>query len=296
VILRVRPLRFEFQALDAISFPPGKAANMFRGAFGQIFRRIACAADCVDAKSCSRAQECAYARMFEPPASPGVHGPSGLRDRPRPFVLRAASLDGRRFAAGERFTLDVNVFDMDAPALEYFGAAFARLCEEGLGPSRPRIRMETADELPRVECDLSAPRAPIKRITVAFLTPTELKIGGEILREPRFDALFKRARDRVTGLIDLYQPPVSPNLDFRGIGDRAGAVVMTASHFREVEYERRSTRTGQRHGLGGFIGEAEYEGQLTEFLPWLEAAWWTGVGRLTVWGNGMLRTVARGIQ
>jgi hypothetical protein len=64
---------------------------------------------------------------------------------------------------------------------------------------------------------------------------------------------------------------------------------MTAAHFREVEYERRSARTGQSHSLGGFTGHAEYEGDLTEFVPWLEAAFWTGVGRLTVWGNGMMR-------
>jgi hypothetical protein len=130
----------------------------------------------------------------------------------------------------------------------------------------------------------------VKRIKVTFLTPTELKIGGETLREPRFDALFKRARDRVAGLAEIYQDQPQNPMDFRGMGERADVVVTTASDFREVEFERRSTRTGQRHSLGGFTGEAEYEGDLTEFVPGLEAAFWTGVGRLTVWGNGMVRT------
>jgi hypothetical protein len=53
--------------------------------------------------------------------------------------------------------------------------------------------------------------------------------------------------------------------------------------------ERRSSRTVQVHPLGGFVGGAEYEGELTEFLPWLQAACWTGVGRQTVWGKGALR-------
>jgi len=43
------------------------------------------------------------------------------------------------------------------------------------------------------------------------------------------------------------------------------------------------------HSLGGFTGEAEYEGDLAEFLPWLRAARWVGVGRQTVWGKGELR-------
>jgi hypothetical protein len=45
------------------------------------------------------------------------------------------------------------------------------------------------------------------------------------------------------------------------------------------------------HPLGGFTGSAEYEGDLAEFLPWLRAARWVGVGRQTVWGKGDVRVV-----
>jgi len=294
VILKVRPLRFEFQARDAVWFPPGQAANIFRGAFGEIFRRTACDPDCPGAKTCPKAEDCAYARMFEPRSREANLGPSGLKDRPRPFVLRAASLDGQRFAPGQRFTLDVNVFDPDVPALEYFSQSFVQLCEEGLGPGRPRVDLSAAEELARVVTDLSPSREPISKVKVAFLTPTELKSGGETLREAPFDVLFKRARDRVSGLIGLYQSSaLSQGVDFRRLGQRASAVRMTAAQFDQHEYARRSSRTGQTHGLGGFTGDAEYEGALTEFLPWLEAAWWTGVGRLTVWGNGMIRTAVQ---
>jgi len=298
VILQVKPLRFEFQALDPISFPPGLAANTFRGAFGEIFRRIACQPDCPGARSCPRASsgDCAYARMFEPRANStsSAPSPSGFADRPRPFVLRAASLDGCHFETGERFSLDVNVFDQDLPALGYFREAFARLCEEGLGPGRPRIELSAATELPAVQAGLAPGSGSVVRIKVFFLTPTELKSGGEILREPRFDALLSRTRDRISGLIALYQPQASTlQPDFRGMGERACAIRTIASHIEQVDYERRSSRTGQRHSLGGFTGEAEYEGDLAEFVPWLEAARWTGVGRLTVWGNGMLRVEAQ---
>ena len=62
------------------------------------------------------------------------------------------------------------------------------------------------------------------------------------------------------------------------------------THFarQSTRIERFSTRTGQAHPLGGFIGEAEYHGDLAEFMPWLEAARWTGVGRQTVWGKGAI--------
>ena len=78
-------------------------------------------------------------------------------------------------------------------------------------------------------------------------------------------------------------------IDFEGLGERASAVRMTRCQVRQVAPRRRSSRTGQSHGIGVLVGLAEYEGDLSEFLPILQAAQWTGVGRHCVWGNGELR-------
>ena len=70
------------------------------------------------------------------------------------------------------------------------------------------------------------------------------------------------------------------------MAERAAAIRMTRCELEHVDAERLSGSTGQRHSLGGFIGVAEYEGDLAEFVPYLEIARWTGVGRQTVWGKG----------
>jgi hypothetical protein len=64
---------------------------------------------------------------------------------------------------------------------------------------------------------------------------------------------------------------------------------MTRCELRQVEAARRSSRTGQVHSIGGFVGAAEFEGELGEFIPYLQAACWTGVGRQCSWGKGELR-------
>ena len=66
-----------------------------------------------------------------------------------------------------------------------------------------------------------------------------------------------------------------------------------AGELRYVALERTSRRTGETHPLGGFTGVVDYGGALGPFLPWLEAGYYTGVGRQTVWGKGVIRaTVA----
>ncbi len=129
---KLQPLRFAFVARESIYFAEAKSANILRGAFGTIFRRMACVPQCVDVHDCELRASCPYARMFEPGAI--AQGPSGLADWPRPFVFRAMHLDGLTIAPGARFHFDLNLFDTESSALAYLVLAFAQLAgADGLG-------------------------------------------------------------------------------------------------------------------------------------------------------------------
>jgi len=302
---RLYPLRFSFVARESIHFPPGKSANILRGAFGVIFRRIACVPRCAAARDCELRGSCPYARMFEP--STLGDGPSGLADWPRPFVFRATHLDGCTVAPGAPFSFDLNLFDMKSPAIAYLVLAFAQIAQEGLGPRHGRADLmavsllnETGDTVARifdgitllqqaaepVQLSLQPVAERVERLRVRFVTPTELKSGQQLSERPEFGVLASRVRDRLSTLRKLYDDgPLE--MDFRAFGERASRVQLTRSDIRRVDSVRQSSRTGQVHPIGGFVGEAEYNGELAEFVPYLSAAKWTGVGRQTVWGKGV---------
>jgi hypothetical protein len=279
--------RFHFRAIDPVYFPAGKSGNVIRGALGMVLRDTASPA--------------AYARLFEPSSGLGK-APSGLGDWPRPFVLRAGGLDGRAIAKGEPFWFDAHVFDLRAPVLGYFREAFAAFGTQGIGTGHGRVSLERVEQLdvddaadevgrPPLILNLDADSARVERVRVRFLTPTELKSGGALAKRPEFAVLFGRLRDRIGTLRALYGAgPLE--LDFRAAGERAAKIRMVHCQLQWEKVERKSARTGQTHPLGGFTGEAEYEGPLGEFLPWLRAARWVGVGRQTVWGKGDVRVIA----
>lgn len=305
---RVYPLRFSFAALGSIRFPAAKASNLLRGAFGEIFRRMACEPHCPGARECELRSTCPYARMFEPSAL--VAGPSGLADWPRPFVFRAAHLDGRTIAPNSPFYFDLNLFDMKSPAIAYLVLSFARLAQYGLGPGRgraqltdvyllaengrPAIRIYDGNSflveqaVSPLALSLDAGTAPIDRVTVQFVTPTELKSGQGLVTKPEFGILAGRIRDRLSTLRTLYdEGPLE--IDFRGFALRAEKVRLIRYTLDHVDVLRSSSKTQRVHPIGGFVGEADYEGGLAEFVPYLRAAAWTGVGRQTVWGKGQLQ-------
>ncbi len=305
--------RLEFLARDSIYFPPGKSGNIVRGAFGTIFRQIVCANDCHNARTCEQRATCPYARIFEPVAQP-ADGPSGLHDWPRPFVFRAAHLDGVTIEPGKTFHFDVHIFDLKEPSIVYFVLAFAQVAKDGIGPRRGRARLARADQLdssgkpaaqvyngevfvpnellPPINLSLSAEAESISKVRVRFMTPTELKHGQLLATRPEFAVLFGRIRDRLSTLRALYGPGAL-EIDFKGMGDRAALVKMTRCGLQFSEAERRSAKSGERHPLGGFVGEAEYEGDLGEFMPYLRAAKWIGIGRQTVWGKGVIDVQVR---
>lgn len=298
MIFRLHALRFCFVARDAVVVPPGLAENVLRGALGTILRRMACVPDCPGTAQCERRQSCLYARVFEPGAAEG--GPSGLAQRPRPFVIRARELAGRRHEPGERLHFDLHLFDLTIP-LSLFAQVFAELAREGLGLGRGRLTLEKVcslnadggcpEEVETVgaplEFDLRETVPALEWLRVRFLTPTELKSQGQVVTQPEFGILMARVRDRISTLREAYGEGALA-MDYAAFGERAGAIRMTRCELRGVKMQRRSTRTGQVHPLGGFTGEAEFEGALEEFLPYLRIACWTGVGRQTVWGKGAI--------
>ena len=262
--LRVIRARFSFMARETIRFP-ALAANSLRGAVGTSLPP----------------------ELFRPPAPEA--GPSGLQTPPPPFVLRAANLNHRRFDRGQRFEVTSSIFVTEPHVLRQLALAFGVLKESGIGPTRGRAALEDV-QTEELEFDLS-PGPPCGRVELRFNSPTELKGHPSLTVVPPFGVVMARVRDRVSTLRALYQGGAA-QADFAGMGKRALEVRLVEGEVAPLEAERKSSRTQERHPLNGFVGHAIYEGELSEFLPWLKAAEATGVGRHTVWGFGEVNVTA----
>jgi hypothetical protein len=249
-------MRLAYVSTKELRFPT-PASNKLRGLIGRhLWRR----------------NDSSYEKFFTPIAS---EGPSGLLNLPRPFVLRSRHLDGAEFPEGSEFYFDLHLFDLRH--------SWAEALEESL--TEVGTARLTRVECERIEVSLDPGTDPLGCVTVQFLTPTELKAGGELVEKPEFCVLAARLRDRLSTLINTYgEEPFA--MDFAAFGERASHVRMTRCEVTHIDANRRSGTSGQVHPLGGFVGEAAYQGDLPEFVPFLRAAEWTGVGRQTTWGKG----------
>jgi hypothetical protein len=267
--------RFHFLVRDRVAFSAGTSGNVIRGMVGAALHRGA---------------PDAFRRFFD--AEAGHSSASGLADPPRPFILRSEKLGGRVFGPGESFLFDAHVFAVHEEFLDQFRGAFRTLAVGHGRAELDRIEQLDLNERPHAgPCIIPLNGCEDRQTAILhFVTPTELKAAGEVLREPQFDIVIKRLRDRISALRGLYGGgPL--DIDFRELGRRAETVRLSRSEIEWRSAERRSARTGQVHPIGGFTGQAEYAGELGVFMPWLRAARWVGVGRQTVWGKGDVRVL-----
>ncbi|MGD0128087.1 MAG: CRISPR system precrRNA processing endoribonuclease RAMP protein Cas6 [Terriglobia bacterium] len=184
------------------------------------------------------------------------------------------------------------------PALSSAGAGRVR----GLLPLDPQVIYNRQEDLFRQPASLTLadwvrPRLlewtnANRRFRVSFLTPTYLKFNEQAVLKPDFHHLFKRVRDRLNAVCTFFGPgPI--DADFKALGERAEQVRTVNSDVHWLERSRRSSKTGQRHELSGFIGECTYELPPTEsescnleLLRWIICGELLHAGRHTAWGNG----------
>jgi hypothetical protein len=316
--------RFTLTPQEVLFVPALNKANMLRGAFGYAFRRLCCVPECPKAHECPLFLPCPYREIFEPSPPPGVKRLSKNQDIPRSFAFRASFDDKTKFAPGEDFEFGLVLIGRALEHFPYFLMAFRELATQGLGLNRAKCILKAVCEL--VEEPLHVNRglrgydwAPnnliyasqdqilhphgrlnlerwvatrvaylgtsAQSIKINFFTPTSLRGDGEVKQLPDFHCLFKRLRDRISALSTFFgSGPL--DVDFAGLGRRSEQIRTAFCNVQWRQRFRTSSKTRQRHEMSGFVGEAVYEGDLEEFLPWLTLGELVHVGKHTAWGMG----------
>lgn len=123
-------------------------------------------------------------------------------------------------------------------------------------------------------------------LRLRFLTPTRIRVEGDLQASMNFELLVKNLLRRVSLLIAVHgSAPLE--LDWGGLIARAATVRTRSSNLRWSDWERYSNNQKTKMAFGGFVGEVEYEGEaLPEFACLLAAGEILHVGTGTTFGLG----------
>ncbi len=244
---------------------------------------------------CPLVTACPVADLVAPLRDEAIRG----QDIPRPYVISVPYQEKNRYEQGELFTFGFSLIGTSTKLLPYVIRSFQEMEKTNLGHRLPELQgrrgqliirevrayhpftgaqqvlwekesnSPTKPQLCVTSDDISeyAEKLPRDHITIHFLTPTRLILEG--------------ARSTSSSR-ELYQQIEKQSHDIRLITDET----------RWVDVHSYSARQRKATPIGGFIGKASYEGNLThlrELLVWGEVL---HVGKNVVKGNGMYRIEA----
>ncbi len=286
---------------------PGYLGSTLRGALGWSLKQVSCALRRQQCATCLLREQCAYAWIFETEKYQTGDG-RNVNARPHPFVLQTESDICGDKQEGDTFQFTLLLIGRGNDLLPRVIYGVINMGEAGIGSGRGRglgrfrlLRVSVGEEhvytdtervlhtpqvLGKIEL-LTPTREDVDAVQVNLQTPLRLKQHNSLQRDLPFHVLIRAGLRRIAALEDAYGQG-EPDLDFKGLVDRALQIKVAQTQLRWRELFRWSNRQRKKVSLGGLGGSIVYRGALDEFLPILRYCRQVNVGKQTVFGLGRL--------
>ena len=284
--LQILRLRFSHRLKEEATLIPFKG-GVWHGVFGKALKSV---------------DEEAYAVLFE----------TEVRSAPwRLIAPRDATVCVR---AGTMLSSEIILFN---DAISYAPAcaeAISRMGTLGLGEKRSQATLESltahiGDQQISLatlfalndpnQCGIhastiftSAGSVVANQLTLRFVTPLSLKVGGEPHREtPSALVLVLRLLSRLNGLLPEHDGQVLSPQKHQRLLAVAKTINIVGADAEWFAWERYSGRQESTMPFGGLLGQVQYQGAPSDIaciLPWLRVAEWIGLGSKTTFGQGQI--------
>lgn len=128
------------------------------------------------------------------------------------------------------------------------------------------------------------------RCSIQLLTPLRIRRGGELLLKVDFTTVIRNITRRLDMLTERYGGYVDAE-SMASVLEQAANVVERAADLYVAQINRYSSRRDEKMDMSGLLGVLTYEGELSSFTPWLNAARKLHIGRNTTFGYGQIEVI-----
>ena len=304
---KLAQFRFYLEATEEIALPEYSGSTI-RGGFGISFKNAVCTSrrdkDC---PSCMFKEACVYRYIFETPAPIDYTTSRKNEAIPHPFILIPPLHGAKTYNQGDMLTFELVLIGKAINYLPYFVYAFDRLGNHGIGKGRGRFKIaKITDTLSPNEESVYDPitsqfdqnyttitpqkfltkenKTP-QRITFNFITPTRIKYENKYTSNPEFHVLIRTLLRRISSL-SYFHTKTELEIDYKKLIEESQKIKTAAKKIKWYVFERYSARQDTKMNLDGFTGQMTFEGDFTQFLPYLKLGEYIHIGKNTSFGLG----------
>ena len=133
---------------------------------------------------------------------------------------------------------------------------------------------------------IDSPPPEGSKIRLTFLTPTRVKYENSLTKNLEFHVFFRNLLRRISLLSYFHCAQKLDDSGFKDLIEQATKVKTISRTLYWNDWERYSNRQETRMNMGGFIGEAIYEGNFEPFWPYIRLGEYVHVGKGSGFGLG----------
>lgn len=254
---------------------------------------------------------CIYAYVFEtpPPADAATMNMNKYSSIPHPFIIEPPLETDRLYEPDELIEFNLILVGRAVDYLPYFVYTFEEMGKTGIGRKRGKYRLlrvssANAEPVYSAESRTIRPVSPqdcvidsagctegsdheaSMTLILSFITPARISYGRRLATKPDFHILVRALLRRIHLLHYFHVSRDDSGWDHKLLIAAALRVGTVRDNTRWWDWERYSTRQGERMKMGGLVGETTYEGNFTPFIPLLRAGEIFHLGKGTSFGLG----------
>ncbi|MBV9258217.1 MAG: CRISPR system precrRNA processing endoribonuclease RAMP protein Cas6 [Ktedonobacteraceae bacterium] len=313
-------LEFTVQATTPLELDEYSGAALRGNFFNAIWARFCTNRSASTCAACMLHDTCPVSALVAPLREESPQG----QDIPRPYVI-VPPREARYYQEGDYFTFGMTLIGTIVQLLPYILLSMKPLEMEGVGRrldenhgQRGRFRVERVEcyhpftaqrqtiyaagdlriEVPVItvqpqDCAARASHLSKEQITLELITPLRLIDREHTVRQASFRPLMQRLLERSLALVRYYsdQEVTMTREEKSEWLNRADAIRCSNDQTRWVELKSYSNRQRRSTPIGGLIGSATFEGDLTPFLDLLVMGELIHVGKNVVKGDGWYKIV-----
>lgn len=272
---------------------PEYLGSTIRGILGHCFRDFVCHTPQVRCFSCNKQEGCSYVHNFC-----NTGGEGGAIN---PFVLYPHTEGKREWKPGDECVFDLTLFGHAALHPQIYMDALLWMEKKGWGAERIPFTLRTVTDpdtgrviyaggrtwLRNLSCHSMKIREGYARSALLhFDTPLRIVTGGKLFAELPFDMLMRFLVGRFE-LLTKVCTNMTMDWDQEEMLRQAAEIRIVDQQWRKIDFTRYSmNQKGNKLDLPSQTGRILYEGDLSPFLPFLEAGRYLHVGKNTTIGFG----------
>jgi hypothetical protein len=275
---------------------PHNKASMFRGGFGNVFKKLNCinrlSKTC---KDCPIQNTCAYCYIFEPGTN---------IDIPRPYVIEVPFFDKRSYKKDEIVTFNLILIGKATEYIAHFIFAFIELGKTGLTKQNFKYELkQVTDDKNNVVfknnnilskglifkadkiIEEKIQKIQGDKLTFNFTTPLRIVTENNLITEPSFELMVKNLTRRIT-LLSKYHHTLPTDIDYKSLIEKSKNIKLTINNMQWFDWVRYSSRQKRKMTFGGLIGTITYAGNFDDFKPYLILGEHIHIGKNCTFGQG----------